>query len=123
MKRRDFCNAGIAGLAGGIAGCNTNTEKPVEIPKVQNETPQTYGIQYYDIVSGMWDRISTSELPIIVQAADKAAASLKNGKKLYCQLIGGHMLAAEIRPGRSGNPNYLHNWPFLTKEEEFLIVP
>ena len=119
MNRRDFGRTGIAVSVGGVAGCNKNAEKPVEIQKTAQKTPKPYGIQYYEKARGIWDRISTSELPLIVLAADKAASSHKNGGKLYCQLTGGHIQAAEFRPDRRGNPNYLHNWSRQVNVKEF----
>ena len=122
MKRRDFSKTSIAGLAAGLAVCGESTGKDVEIKPVKKEAPKPYGIQYYDKACEIWDRISTSELPLITQAADHAASSLKNGKKLYCLITGGHMHKAELRQDRPGNPDYLHLWKRDVKPEQFDVI-
>lgn len=81
-----------------------------------------YGAQYYDKVTGIWDAISTSELPILAEAADQAAISLKNGGKLYCLIVGGHMHLGELRRARAGNPDYLHNWSRIVPPEKVASV-
>lgn len=122
MKRRDFGIKGAAGVAAALTGCSGETEKVVIKPPAKEEAPKPYGIQYYDKACEIWDRISTSELPLIAQAADQAASSLKNGGKIYCQITGGHMHMAELRPDRAGNPDYLHNWQRYLKPEQFEVI-
>ena len=119
MKRRDFGITGTAGVAAALTGCSEREEKIAEKPPKIEISPKPYGIQYYEKACEIWDRISTTELPHIVRAADQAASSLKNGKKLYCQIVGGHMHLAEFRPDRPGNPDYLHNWSRHVNVEEF----
>src|SRR4029077_14469675 len=81
--------------------------------------PKPYGVQYYEKVTEIWEGISTAELPILAQAADQAATSLKNSGKLYCLIVGGHMHLAEMRHARAGNPDYLHNWSRNIEPDRF----
>ena len=122
MNRRIFTKAGIAGLAAGFAGCGESTEKVVKIHSLKKVKSKPYGIQYYEKACEIWKRISTIELPLIAQAADRATSSLKNGNSLYCQIVGGHMHLAEFRAKRPGNPNYLPNMSRSIKDEEFEAI-
>ena len=122
MKRRDFGIAGIAGLTAGLVKYGNDTAGAADKPSNKKRVAKPYGVQYYEKALEIWNRESSSELPLIVQAADKAAATLKNGKKLYSYTFFGHMLKAEFRPDRPGNPNYLPNWTQWTPEEEFDVV-
>ena len=114
MKRRDFTISGLAGIAAGLASEKTEAQqkKAISIPK-------PYGIRYFETAREIWVRESTSELPIIAQAADAAAKSLKNGNKLYGFAFFGHMLVKELRTNRPGNPGYLPTGSWQTKDEDF----
>ena len=91
MKRRDFAKtlAAVPGLS--VAGCTGASEK-LRVHE-QSEKKQ-YGIQYYEKACEIWERESTSELPLIAEAADRAVHTLRNGKRLYSHVIFGHMLTA-----------------------------
>ena len=119
MKRRDFAKtlAAVPGL--NVAGC-TGTSEKLRVHE-QSEKKQ-YGVHYYEKACEIWERESTSELPLIAEAADRAAHSLRNGKRLYSHVIFGHMLTAEFRADRAGNPNYLPNWNRNTTDEEYNAV-
>jgi len=118
MKRRDFGRSVLTGSALGIAGCKDVPETPSPV----SEAKKSYGALYYEKAREIWEREATSELPLIIEAADKAAKSLKNGRKLYSHSIFGHMLDAEFRADRAGNPNYLPNWSRETAGEEYEAV-
>lgn len=116
MKRREFAATGLTGLAAGISGLSMNTAEAAE---VKRETLKPYGVQYYERAVEVWNREAASELPIIIQAADKASETLKNGGKLYNHAHFGHMLVKELRIGRPGNPDYLPTGTYSTKDEEY----
>ena len=119
MKRRDFTKA-LAVVPGlGVASCCSTSEQLQGSGPVKNKP---YGVQYYEKACDIWDRESTTELPIIAEAADRASHSLRNGNKLYSHVIFGHMLSAEFRADRAGNPNYLPNWNRETTDEEYNAI-
>jgi uncharacterized phosphosugar-binding protein len=118
MKRRDFAKSGMAGIASGLAGTGI-AEAQRKDGKASSGLLKPYGVQYYEKAVEIWNREITSELPIIAQAADAAAKSLRNGKKLYSSAHFGHMLVKELRIGRPGNPNYLPTDTYTTKDEVF----
>ncbi len=118
MKRRDFGKTVLAGSLAGVSGCTISSE----IPQTVSEKKKPYGIQYYDKAREVWDRESTSELPIIAEMADAAAKILKNGKKLYSHAMFGHMLTMELRVGRPGNPNYLPTWGWNASDEDYAAI-
>ena len=118
MKRRDFAKTACAGSGFGLAGCcakNVNTAQ-----KTKEHKP--YGVQYYKKALQIWERESSTEMPIIIEAADKAAHSLKSGHKLFSNVIFGHMLIAEFRPNRAGNPHYLTNWDRYTTDDVYETI-
>ena len=51
-----------------------------------------------------------AKLPLVAEAADKAAECLKKGGRLYSQANFGHMLNSELRQGRPGSPDYFSTW-------------
>ena len=119
MKRREFAVSGLAGIAAGLVagGAEAQQKTVTAAPK-----SKPYGVQYYEKAVEIWNRESTSELPIIAKAADAAAKSLKNGKKLYSFAHFGHMLVKDLRIGRPGNPDYLPTGNWQTKDEDFDVI-
>ncbi|MHB9027598.1 MAG: phosphoheptose isomerase family protein, partial [Candidatus Latescibacterota bacterium] len=118
MKRRDFAKTGMTGIAAGFAGMGiADAQRGSGAAASGSQKP--YGIQYYEKAAEVWSREIKSELPIIAQAADAAAGSLRNGKKLYSSAHFGHMLVKELRTGRPGNPDYLPTDTYTTKDEVF----
>lgn len=120
MKRRSFAKAGMLSVAAGLSGCAGTEEKPVPVDVKKEPVP--YGIQYYQKAKEVWDREATSELPLIAEAADKAAELLKNGGTLYSQANFGHMLNSELRQGRPGSPDYFSTWEWTVKSDVFDVV-
>ncbi len=115
VRRRDFAKAGMAGITAGLMGSG-NAEA---LGNASAATRKPYGVQYYEHATEIWNREISSEIPIIAQAADAAAKSLRNGKKLYSHAHFGHMLVKELRIGRPGNPDYLPTGNWQTKDEDF----
>ncbi len=120
MKRRDFGKSFLAGSAIGIAGCDAITTKTPEYSS--RGSGKSYGAEYYDKACVVWNRQSTTELPIIAEAADAAAKALKNGNKLYSHAMFGHMLTTELRMGRPGNPDYLPTWGWGAGDNEYNAI-
>ncbi len=122
MKRRTFAGCGLAGLAAGFvpsvaAAPARQADAGAFTKTVSTATP--YGVQYYEKAVEIWNREATSELPLIAEAADKAAKTLASGGKLYSQAHFGHMLVKELRSDRPGNPGYLPTGNWQTKDEEY----
>ena len=115
MKRRYFVKNVFAGAGACLAGCSVSQGQP----QPGKMPPEPYGAQYYKKACEIWERESSTELPLITEAADRAAWSLKNGRRLHSHVIFGHMLDAEFRQDRAGNPNYLPNWTRNTPDEEY----
>jgi len=122
MRRREFFKVGVGGAASGMAAYGEQKRERVEMTSNLNKTSKPYGTQYYERAREIWNQISTTELPLIAQAADHAAFSLKKGRKLYCQITGGHMHMAEFRAVRPGNPDYLHNWSRQKVDQDFDVI-
>ena len=120
MKRRSFAKAGMISVAAGFSGCARTEEKPG--PVTGETEPVSYGIQYYRKAVEVWERESTSELPLVAEAADKAAECLKKGGRLYSQANFGHMLNSELRQGRPGSPDYFSTWEWTVKSDVFDVV-
>jgi uncharacterized phosphosugar-binding protein len=129
VKRRDFLAASL-GLGAVTAGRSFPLDAvpalaaEAEAPESQSRDRESkpYGVQYYERISSIWEQISSSELPTVAEAADRAVASLKNNGKLYCLIVGGHMHLAELRQDRPGNPDYLHNWSRHINPQKFDAV-
>ncbi|MBN1290970.1 MAG: hypothetical protein JXB48_03945 [Candidatus Latescibacteria bacterium] len=121
MRRRDFGRAGFTGIAAGFAGCGNAGEKQT-VNVEESQAPNPYGVQYYEKAKEVWNRQATSELPLIAEAADNAAHSLKNGGKLYSQAMFGHMLDLELRKGRPGNPDYLPTWGWNASDKDYAAI-
>lgn len=119
IRRRDFLSAGAVTAASAAVLQSGLTTPVLAETSYSTSTSKPYGVQYYERVTAMWDALSTTELPLLAQAADHGAASLKNKGKLYCIIVGGHMHLAELRQGRAGNPDYLHNWSRHIPPERF----
>ncbi|MFC1508680.1 hypothetical protein ACFL60_03220 [Candidatus Omnitrophota bacterium] len=115
MIRREFAKTALAASGFGLAGCCAKS-----VQKTEEKKP--YGVQYYEKAKEIWDRESSTELPIIIEAADKAAHSLISGRKLFSNVIFGHMLIAEFRPNRAGNPNYLPNWDRYATDDQYEAI-
>lgn len=129
MRRRDFVGASVGLVASTLVGCGRGPDAAVgnaagsTLDKASaGDALKPYGVQYYEKVTEIWDKIASTELPSIAQAADQAAARLKNNGKLYCQIVGGHMHLAELRRDRPGNPGYLYNLSRNIKPEVFDVV-
>lgn len=125
LRRRDFLGTGVGVAASSMIGYSrlaAATESSAGESAKPHPAAKPYGAQYYEGVTRIWDAISTTELPVLAQAADRAATSLKNGGKLYCLIVGGHMHLGEMRHGRGGNPDYLHNWSRNIPPERFDAV-
>ena len=115
LRRRDFLGASAGAVASTLFARGSELHAAMPSPAREKDTAgadasKPYGVQYYEKVTEIWEGISTAELPILAQAADEAAKSLKNNGKPYCLIVGGHMHLAEMRHDRPGNPDYLHNW-------------
>lgn len=125
IRRREFVGAGVS-VAASILAPGGNGQEAAETKPgktgAEAKVSRPYGLQYYEKVKEIWDRISSGELPILAQAADEAAASLKRKGKLYCQIVGGHMHVGELRRERPGNPGYLHTLSRHIKPETFDTV-
>lgn len=118
MRRRDFAKGGLAGIAAGLTGSGVAFAQQ-RTAKQTSASQKPYGVQYYEKAVEIWDRESTTELPIIARAADAAAKTLKGGGKLFSHAHFGHMLVQELRIGRPGNPDYLPTGNWSTKDEDF----
>ncbi len=121
-RRRDFVGASVGVAASTLAACGNGPHAAMgsaEKAGAGTNASKPYGVQYYEKVNEIWNRISSTELPILAQAADQAATCLKNSGKLYCQIVGGHMHLAEMRRDRPGNPGYLNNLSRNIKPETF----
>ncbi len=119
MQRRDFVKVSAGALTVALSTHDLKGSRALQ-RTTANEKP--YGIQYYEKAEQIWNRIATTELPIIAEAADRAVTSLRSKKKIYCQITGGHMHRAELRRSRPGNPDYLHHWSRHVEAEKFDVI-
>ena len=119
MQRRDFVKVSAGALTVALGTHDLKGSQTVQ-RTTANEKP--YGIQYYEKAEQIWNRIATTELPLIAEAADRAVTSLRSNKRIYCQITGGHMHHAELRRSRPGNPDYLHHWSRNVEAEKFDVI-
>ena len=119
MQRRDFVKVSAGALTVALSTHDLKGSQPL---RRTSGTEKPYGIQYYEKAEQIWNRIATTELPIIAEAADRAVTSLRSNKKIYCQITGGHMHRAELSQSRPGNPDYLHHWPRNVEPEKFDVI-
>jgi len=122
LRRRNFVGASVGVVASTLAAAETAAAPAPKKADTGADSSKPYGVQYYEKVNEIWDRISSTELPLLAQGADQAAGSLRNNGKLYCQIVGGHMHIAEMRRDRPGNPGYLHNLSRNIKPQMFDLV-
>ena len=119
MQRRDFVKLSAGALT---AAWGTHDLKGSRTLHRTTANEKPYGIQYYEQAEQIWNRIATTELPIIAEAADRAVTSLKSNKQIYCQIVGGHMHRAEFARSRPGNPDYLHHWSRKVEPSKFDVI-
>ncbi|MCE5252239.1 DUF2529 family protein [bacterium] len=120
MNRRDFTKTVLAACGAGISAYGTVSGQETTFQKASGKKP--FGVLYYEKACEIWDRESMSELPVLAEAADRAIYALRNGRKLYSHVIFGHMLEAEFRSARAGNPGYLPNWTRQTTDDSYNLI-